>query len=52
MNSDLKNLIDLQQIDSQIAVLRAEIASLPKHVAQIEAKLAGCKARLKPPRPR
>ncbi len=46
MNSDLKNLIDLQQIDSQIAVLRAEIASLPKHVAQIEAKLAGCKARL------
>jgi predicted nucleic acid-binding Zn-ribbon protein len=29
MTSDLQNLIELQQIDSQIAGLRAEVASLP-----------------------
>ena len=46
MNPDLQNLIELQQVDSRIAVLRAEIASLPKEVAQIEAKLAGSKARV------
>src|SRR5271165_1266424 len=46
MTSDLQNLIELQQIDSQIAALRAEIAALPKHVAQIEAKLAGSKAKV------
>src|SRR5215472_1932059 len=46
MTSDLQNLIELQQIDSQIAALRAEIAALPKHVAAIEAKLAGSKARV------
>jgi predicted nucleic acid-binding Zn-ribbon protein len=46
MTSDLQNLIELQQIDSQIAALRAEIASLPKHVAEIEKKLAGSRARV------
>jgi len=46
MTSDLKILIELQQIDSQIAALRAEIAELPKHVAEIEAKLAGSKAKV------
>ena len=46
MTSDLQNLIELQQIDSQIAALRAEIAALPKHVAEIEAKLAGSKAKV------
>ena len=46
MTSDLQNLIELQQIDSQIAALKAEIAALPKHVAEIEAKLAGCKAKV------
>ncbi len=46
MTSDLQNLIELQQIDSQIAALRAEIAALPKHVAKIEAKLAGSKAKV------
>jgi hypothetical protein len=46
MNSDLKNLIDLQAIDSQIAALRAEVAALPKHVAAIEAKLAGAKVKV------
>src|ERR1017187_3016211 len=46
MTSDLQNLIELQQIDSQIAALKAEIAALPKHVAEIEAKLAGSKAKV------
>jgi hypothetical protein len=39
-------LIDLQQVDARIAVLRAEVAALPKHVHEIEAKLAGSKARV------
>jgi len=46
MTSDLQNLIELQQVDSHIAALRAEIAALPKHVAEIEAKLAGSKAKV------
>jgi uncharacterized protein len=46
MTSDLKSLIDLQQVDAHIAALRAEITSLPKHVAAIEKKLAGSKAKL------
>ena len=46
MTSDLQSLIELQQIDSQIAALRAEVASLPKHVAEIEKKLAGSKAKV------
>src|SRR5271169_112437 len=46
MTSTLQNLIELQQIDTQIAALTAEIAALPKHVAQIEAKLAGSKAKV------
>lgn len=46
MNSDLEKLIDLQQVDARIAVLRAEVAALPKHVQEIEAKLAGSKAKI------
>ncbi len=46
MNSDLKNLIDLQEIDLQVAALKAEVAALPKEVAQIEAKLAGSRSRV------
>jgi predicted nucleic acid-binding Zn-ribbon protein len=45
MNSDLSNLIELQQADSQIARLQAEIAALPKRVAVIESQLAGSKDR-------
>jgi len=46
MNSDLTKLLDLQQVDSRIAALRAEIAMLPKEVARIEAKLAGSKGKV------
>ena len=46
MTSDLQSLIELQQIDSQIAALRAEVAALPRHVVEIEKKLAGSKARV------
>ena len=46
MTSDLQSLIELQQIDAQIAALRAEIAALPKHVAEIEKKLAGSRAKV------
>ena len=46
MISNLQNLIEMQQIDSRIAGLRAEIAALPKHVAEIEAKLAAAKAKV------
>jgi uncharacterized protein len=46
MTSDLQSLIELQQIDSQMAALRAEVAGLPKHVAEIEKKLAGSKAKV------
>src|SRR5271166_3798535 len=46
MTSDLQSLIELQQIDSQIAALRAEVAALPKHVAEIEKKLSGSKAKV------
>jgi len=44
MHPDLHKLIELQQIDSRIGALRAEVAALPKEVAAIEAKLAGSKA--------
>ena len=46
MNSNLQNLIALQQVDAQIAAIKAEIAALPRHVQQIEAKLAGSRARV------
>lgn len=46
MTSDLQKLIQLQAIDSRITALRSEIAALPKHVALIEAKLAGSKTKV------
>ncbi len=44
MNSDLKNLIELEKVDREIARLSEEIAALPRRVAEIEGKLAGDKA--------
>ncbi len=46
MHSDIHKLIDLQQVDSRIAAIKAEIAALPAEVREIEAKLAGSKARV------
>lgn len=46
MNSDLEKLIDLQKVDSRIAAVRIEIAALPKHVKEIEAKLASAKTKV------
>jgi len=39
MLPDLSLLIELQAVDQEIARLSAEIAFLPKHIAEIEAKL-------------
>ncbi len=46
MHSDIQKLIDLQQVDSRISTVKAEIAALPAEVREIEAKLAGSKARV------
>jgi predicted nucleic acid-binding Zn-ribbon protein len=39
MHPDLPLLVELQSVDREIARLTAEIAALPKHVAEIEARL-------------
>jgi predicted nucleic acid-binding Zn-ribbon protein len=44
MHSDLEKLLQLDAIDRELAQLRAEIAALPKRVAEIETKLAGINA--------
>ncbi|HKD45204.1 MAG TPA: C4-type zinc ribbon domain-containing protein [Candidatus Angelobacter sp.] len=46
MNADLEKLIELEKVDSEIARLRDEVATLPKRVAAIEGKLADDKARV------
>jgi uncharacterized protein len=46
MHSDIQKLIDLQQVDSRIAALKAEVAALPAEVRTIEAKLAGTRTRV------
>ena len=46
MNPDLVQLIELQQVEKEIAKLRAEIAALPKRVQAIEAKLADANQRV------
>src|SRR4051812_17534321 len=46
MNPDLERLIELQNVDAQIARLNAEIASLPKKVQAIEAQLADARSRV------
>lgn len=46
MHPDLEKLIALQQADGEVARLREEIATLPRRVAVIEAKLAGTRAQI------
>jgi uncharacterized protein len=41
MHPDLERMLELQKTDAEVARLQAEIAALPKRVAEIEAKLAG-----------
>src|SRR5437667_11751093 len=46
MHQDLKLAMELQVADKEIARLAAEIAYLPRHIREIESKLAGTQARL------
>ncbi len=46
MASDVQHLSELQQFDREILRLKDEIAAFPKHIAQIEQRLAGTKAHL------
>ena len=46
MHSDLAKLMDLQQVEGEIARLTAEVASLPKRFQIIEAKLNSAKDRV------
>jgi predicted nucleic acid-binding Zn-ribbon protein len=46
MHSDVKASVRLQEVDNQVAELMKEVAALPKHIAQIETKLAGSIRRL------
>lgn len=39
MNPNLQNLIELQRLDDSIRALEAEVASLPRKIAQIESQL-------------
>jgi hypothetical protein len=41
MHSDIPKLLQLEEIDREIARLRAEVAALPRRVAEIETQLAG-----------
>jgi predicted nucleic acid-binding Zn-ribbon protein len=46
MHSDLTKLMDLQQVEGEIARLTAEIAALPRHLKAIETKLNSAKDRV------
>lgn len=46
MNPELAKLMELQQVDGEIARLTGEIAALPKRVQAIEAKLADAQTRV------
>lgn len=46
MNPDLERLKELQQLDTAIAGLKAEVAAIPKRVQQIETKLSSAKKRV------
>jgi hypothetical protein len=44
MNSAIPHLIELQRVDHQIAVLRAELDGFPKRIREAEAKLGSARA--------
>ena len=46
MNADLKNLIELEKVDREIARLTDEVSALPKRIAEIEHKLSDVKAQV------
>jgi len=46
MHPDLAKLMDLQQVEGEIARLKAEVAALPKHLQAIETKLNSAKDRV------
>ncbi len=46
MHLDLELTRELQTVDREIARLSAEVAYLPRHIKEIESKLAGAQARL------
>lgn len=46
MNADVDKLLELQQVDAEIARLNAEVAALPKQLQAIEAKLADAKSQV------
>jgi len=46
MHQDLKQVIELQAVDKEIARLSAEVAYLPRHIQEIESKLAGAQRQL------
>jgi hypothetical protein len=46
MHSDVEKLLQLEEIEREIAHLRAEVTALPRRVAEIEAKLAGIHAEI------
>ncbi len=46
MHPAIPHLIELQRVDHQIAVLRAELESFPKRIRDAEAKLGGARADL------
>jgi predicted nucleic acid-binding Zn-ribbon protein len=46
MHPAIPHLIELQRVDHQIAVLRAELEAFPKRVVEADAKLTGARAEL------
>src|SRR5207245_11420666 len=44
MHPAIPHLIELQRVDHQIAVLRAELESFPKRIREAETKLGGARS--------
>src|SRR3989442_1561622 len=44
MHPAIPHLIELQRVDHQIAVLRAELEAFPKRIREAETKLSGARA--------